>query len=83
MRKLSFLKKVVEAEADTLVDRAVRALSDEFDFLCLVRECKDLDQDPVHCMTALVWPRTRFSGPSEAGRQGRPGPPHFSWQFFL
>ena len=45
LRKLAFLKKVAEAEADTLVGGAMRAFLDERQSLCLVRECKDLEEE--------------------------------------
>ena len=51
MRKLAFLKKVAvtvavaEAEADMLVGGVMRAFLDERQSLCLVRECKDLEEE--------------------------------------
>ena len=45
VRKLAFLRRVAEAEADTLVGGVMRAFSDERNLLCLVRECKDLEEE--------------------------------------
>ena len=44
LRKLFFLKRVTEAQADTLVGGVVRAFSGELNHLCLVKECKDLEE---------------------------------------
>ena len=45
VRKLSFLKRVADAQADTLVGGVVRAFSDGLDTLCLARECRDLEEE--------------------------------------
>ena len=45
VRKLSFLKKVVEAMADVLVGGVVRAFSNRLATLCLARECRDLEEE--------------------------------------
>ena len=42
--KLGFLKRVTESESGSLGARAVEALCDEAESLCLVRECRELEE---------------------------------------
>ena len=44
LRKLGFLQRVVRRNTDSLSGRVVLALCDDVDSLCLVRECRELDE---------------------------------------
>ena len=45
MRKLNFLAKISAAEnSDTLSTQTLTSLSDDIDSVCLIRECRDLEE---------------------------------------
>ena len=44
MRKLRFLKRVMDKDTDCLSGCVVMALCNEVDSICLVRECKELEE---------------------------------------
>ena len=69
VRKLAFLKKVAEAEAGTLVGGAMRAFLDERQSLCLVRECKDVEEE-LGVTTNLT---SRLLTQNEGGIEGAVG----------
>ena len=44
-RKLNFLRKIsIDGYSETMSSRTFRCLSDDLDSICLIRECRDLDQ---------------------------------------
>ena len=44
-RKLNFLRKIsIDEYSETMSSRTLRCLSDDLDSICLIRECRDLDQ---------------------------------------
>ena len=44
-RKLNFLRKIsIDGYSETMSSRTLRCLSDDLDSICLIRECRDLDQ---------------------------------------
>ncbi len=45
VRKLRYLKRVVNADSTEVVSaRVMRSLTDDVDSLCLVRECRELEE---------------------------------------
>ena len=44
MRKLNFLAKISAAENETLSSQTLTSLSDDIDSVCLIRECRDLEE---------------------------------------
>ncbi len=44
-RKLGFLQRVLKSAPSTLSGRTLFALSDDVDSLCLVRECRALEEE--------------------------------------
>ena len=44
MRKLGFLKRVTESEVGSLGARAMEALCDDAESICLVKECRELEE---------------------------------------
>ena len=41
--KLGFLRRVMERDSGSLSDRVLEALGDDFESVCLVRECRELE----------------------------------------
>lgn len=54
MRKLGFLKRVMDRDANCLSGSVVLALCGDVDSLCLVRECRELEESFGTCFTERI-----------------------------